>query len=45
VLAVLISEPLKLTSGPAIVMVLGILFILAWLFSPKYGILIRRKAV
>jgi manganese/iron transport system permease protein/iron/zinc/copper transport system permease protein len=43
VIAVLISVPLKLTSGPAIVMVLGLLFLLAWLFSPKYGVLLRRR--
>ena len=43
VLAVIISVPLNLTPGPAIVMVLGILFILGWLLSPKYGALTRRK--
>lgn len=43
VIAVMISVPLHLTPGPAIVMVLGILFILGWLLSPKYGALTRRK--
>jgi manganese/iron transport system permease protein/iron/zinc/copper transport system permease protein len=36
--AVLLAVPLNLTPGPTIVMVLGGLFFLAWLFSPKYGI-------
>jgi manganese/iron transport system permease protein/iron/zinc/copper transport system permease protein len=36
--AVLLAVPLNLTPGPAIVMVLGALFFLAWLFSPKYGV-------
>jgi ABC-type Mn2+/Zn2+ transport system permease subunit len=30
---------LGITPGPAIVILLGILFILAYLFSPKYGLL------
>jgi ABC-type Mn2+/Zn2+ transport system permease subunit len=45
VCAVMISVPLKLTSGPTIVMVLGVLFLLAWLFSPKYGALLRRRVI
>jgi manganese/iron transport system permease protein/iron/zinc/copper transport system permease protein len=28
--------------GPVIVMVLGALFLLAWLFSPRYGVAFRR---
>jgi manganese/iron transport system permease protein/iron/zinc/copper transport system permease protein len=39
VAAVMISGPLGLPSGPAIVILLGLLFILAYLFSPKYGLL------
>ncbi|MFT3992050.1 MAG: metal ABC transporter permease [Luteolibacter sp.] len=38
-IAVLISAPLGISPGPAIVIVLGILFILAYLFSPKYGLI------
>jgi manganese transport system permease protein len=45
VLAVWISVPLNLTSGPTIVMVLGLLFLLAWLLSPRYGVLWRRRGV
>ena len=45
VLAVLLATPLHLTPGPAIVMVLGVLFIVGWLFSPKYGVLTRRKTI
>lgn len=37
--AVILSGPLGLTPGPAIVILLGLLFILAYLFSPKYGLL------
>jgi ABC-type Mn2+/Zn2+ transport system permease subunit len=43
VLAVFIAAPLHLTPGPSIVMVLGILFVLAWLFSPKYGVLTKKR--
>lgn len=39
VIAVLISAPLGISPGPAIVIVLGILFILAYIFSPKYGLI------
>jgi manganese/iron transport system permease protein/iron/zinc/copper transport system permease protein len=39
VAAVMISGPLGLPPGPAIVILLGLLFILAYLFSPKYGLL------
>ena len=36
--AVLLSGKLGITPGPAIVIVLGLLFVLAYLFSPKYGL-------
>jgi manganese/iron transport system permease protein/iron/zinc/copper transport system permease protein len=39
VAAVVISSPLGISPGPAIVILLGLLFILAYLFSPKYGLL------
>jgi manganese/iron transport system permease protein/iron/zinc/copper transport system permease protein len=39
VAAVMISGPLGLPPGPAIVILLGLLFILAYLFSPTYGLL------
>ena len=39
----LISFWLNLPSGPCIVLVLGLIFLLAYLFSPKYGI--ARKLV
>ena len=35
---VLISAKLNLSAGPTIVMLLGALFLLAWLFGPKYGL-------
>lgn len=41
--AVLLSAPLGISPGPAIVILLGILFILAYLFSPKYGLLAPKK--
>lgn len=37
--AVMLSGPLGILPGPAIVILLGLLFILAYLFSPKYGLL------
>ena len=39
VAGVLLSAATNLSAGPTIVMVLGGLFILAWLFSPKYGVI------
>lgn len=39
VAAVMMSGPLGLPPGPAIVILLGLLFISAYLFSPKYGLL------
>ncbi len=43
VAAVLMSEKLGISPGPAIVILLGVLFVLAYLFSPKYGLLAPRK--
>ncbi len=43
VMAVFLSVPLELTPGPAIVMVQGVWFILAWCFSPKYGIFAKKS--
>jgi ABC-type Mn2+/Zn2+ transport system permease subunit len=37
--AVLLGWWLNLEQGPAIVLVLGLLFLVAWIFSPKYGVL------
>ena len=42
VVAVLLSGYFGISLGPAIVILLGILFILAYLFSPKYGLLIPK---
>jgi len=39
---VILSSPLGISPGPAIVILLGILFILAYLFSPKYGLLVPK---
>ncbi|MCE2961211.1 MAG: metal ABC transporter permease [Akkermansiaceae bacterium] len=39
IVAVLLSAQFGISPGPAIVILLGILFILAYLFSPKYGLL------
>ena len=43
VAGVLLSASFDLSAGPTIVMVLGGLFLLAWLFSPKYGVIIRAR--
>jgi manganese/iron transport system permease protein/iron/zinc/copper transport system permease protein len=43
VVAVLLSGTLGITPGPAIVIVLGLLFVAAYLFSPKYGLLTPRR--
>ena len=40
--AVLLSGTFGITPGPAIVIVLGGLFVLAYLLSPKYGLLSRK---
>lgn len=42
VIGLLISFWINVPSGPAIVLVLGILFVGAYLFSPKYGVLSRK---
>lgn len=41
--AVLLSGKFGIAPGPAIVIVLGLLFIAAYLFSPKYGLLAPRR--
>jgi len=41
VLGLLLSFWANIPSGPSIIMVLGALFIAAYLFSPKYGIITR----
>lgn len=42
IVAVLVSGYFGISPGPAIVILLGILFILAYLFSPKYGLLVPK---
>lgn len=42
VVAVFLSGYFGISPGPAIVILLGILFILAYLFSPKYGLLVPK---
>jgi ABC-type Mn2+/Zn2+ transport system permease subunit len=42
IVAVLLSAHFGISPGPAIVILLGILFILAYLFSPKYGLLVPK---
>jgi manganese/iron transport system permease protein/iron/zinc/copper transport system permease protein len=44
ILAVLLSGTLNIAPGPSIVIVLGLLFVAAYLFSPKYGLLTRRSS-
>lgn len=41
VTGLIVSYWANIPSGPSIVMVLGVLFILAYLFSPKYGVITR----
>ncbi|MCH7226303.1 metal ABC transporter permease [Verrucomicrobiaceae bacterium E54] len=41
---VLLSAAFDLSTGPTIVMVLGGFFLLAWIFSPRYGLLAARRA-
>jgi len=43
-LAVLLSGKFGIAPGPAIVIVLGLLFVAAYLFSPKYGLLSLKRA-
>lgn len=40
---VLMSAWLGLAPGPVIVMLLGVLFLAAWLFSPRYGVIAQRR--
>lgn len=40
---VLLGIATNLSPGPVIVMVLGVLFLLAWLFSPRYGVAFRKS--
>ena len=42
-LAVVLSSTLGIAPGPAIVILLGILFVAAYLFSPRYGLLAGRR--
>ncbi len=42
IFGLLISFWANIPSGPAIVLVLGLLFLLAYLFSPKYGVITKR---
>ncbi len=42
-LAVLVSGKFGIAPGPAIVIVLGLLFVAAYLFSPKYGLLALKR--
>lgn len=43
VTAVILSAKLNIAPGPSIVIVLGGAFLLAYVFSPKYGLLLQRK--
>ncbi len=40
---VLLSARFQISPGPAIVMLLGLLFLAAWLFSPRYGVIASLK--
>jgi ABC-type Mn2+/Zn2+ transport system permease subunit len=42
-LAVLIGWWINIEQGPAIVLVLGLLFLIAFLFSPKYGLIAKSR--
>jgi manganese transport system permease protein len=42
-LAVVLSSTIGIAPGPAIVILLGILFVAAYLFSPRYGLLAGRR--
>lgn len=42
ILGLLLSYWVNIPSGPAIVLVLGIIFLLSYLFSPKYGVIPTR---
>jgi hypothetical protein len=40
---VLIGWWINIEQGPAIVLVLGLLFLVAFLFSPKYGLIAKSR--
>jgi manganese/iron transport system permease protein/iron/zinc/copper transport system permease protein len=40
---VLLSGTLGLAPGPVIVMLLGLFFLAAWIFSPRYGVIASRR--
>ncbi|WP_367873236.1 metal ABC transporter permease [Luteolibacter sp. Populi] len=41
---VLLAAWMRLAPGPVIVMLLGVMFLAAWVFSPKYGVIALRKS-
>lgn len=41
---IILALAIDIQAGPAIILLLGVLFLLAFLFSPRYGILVRKKA-
>jgi hypothetical protein len=43
VAGVLLSASLGLAPGPVIVMLLGLCFLAAWIFSPRYGVIASRR--
>jgi len=43
VLGIFLSQLIGISSGPAIVIILGLLFFIAFLISPRYGLLARNK--
>jgi manganese/iron transport system permease protein/iron/zinc/copper transport system permease protein len=43
VAGVLLSASLGLAPGPVIVMLLGLCFLAAWIFSPRYGVISSRR--
>ena len=42
-LALFLSHQLDIATGSTIVLVLGAIFSISWILSPKYGLLSRRK--
>jgi manganese transport system permease protein len=43
-LGVLLSASFNVSPGPGIVILLGIFFLVAWAFSPKYGLIFSKKS-
>jgi len=43
ILGILLSQLIGISSGPSIVMILGILFLSSFILSPRYGLLAKRK--